>query len=165
MLCRYCGKRQAAGGVFCRVCSQGRPRRLTEAQYLSALVKIRDRIASDVAIGLDDSNAVGEKHTHCAWGICTDSAKVWSDSATHIWPMDFIEQGRVAPLDRPCSSKCPLDERWRYKASRVGCFYSCLAFRPPKGFTLTTEHALRLYDTEISRTGQNIRREAIGAQG
>ncbi|KKL28846.1 hypothetical protein LCGC14_2371110, partial [marine sediment metagenome] len=135
------------GGVFCTTCFETRPEQLTREQYLEVLHKIRDRIASGTAVGLDDSNTIGYKHTHCAWGVCTDSAKVWSRPEYHIWPMYFKEDGRVAPLHRP--SKCPLDAR--KKGAMLGCFYKCLAFQPPKGFVLTRDHTLQLYNTEIEK--------------
>ena len=150
MLCRYCGRSPASGGVFCPECFQTRPNRLTPAQYREVLERIRGEIASSVPIGLDDCNAVGVKHTHCAWGVCTDSKEVWSRPEFHMWPMEFIEDGRVAPLTRP--SGCPLDGRAPQGSGRHdGCFYSCLAFCPPKGFKLTAEYALALYDEEIAK--------------
>lgn len=147
MLCRYCGRRPASGGVFCPECFQTRPNRLTIGQYLGALERIRGRIANGIPVGLDDSNFIGDKYTHCAWGVCTDSKEVWDKPELHTWPMEFIEDGRVAPLTHP--SKCPLDGR--KGKSMQGCFYECLAFRPPKGFVLTAEYALALYDGEIAK--------------
>ena len=163
MKCSYCGEKEAEGGVFCGECEETRRRHLTVEQYLEALKKVREIIASGTDVGLDDSNITGYKHTHAAWGMCTDSAEVWNKPEMHIWPMEFKEHGRVAPLDLP--SKCPLDGR--HKGGRFGCFYQCWAFMPPRigkrtkeRFVLTRIGALERYDFEIRRLRIKLARAA-----
>ncbi len=160
--CRYCGVNEMDEecGCFCKECSENRPRKMTVEQYLEALKKVREVIANNALVGLDDYNVTGHKHTHCAWGMCTNSAEVWDKSELHIWPMDFKENGRIAPLGKP--SKCPLD--YRPKGDMSGCFYRCWAFTPPKvgkraktRFELTRVGALERYDFEIRRLEIGLR--------
>lgn len=147
MKCKYCGNHEAVGGVFCEECLKTRPDKLTIEQYLEALKKVRNRIANGIPIGLYDCNVTGYKNTYCNWGMCTESADVWDKPELHIWPMDFKENGRVAPLDSP--SRCPLDYRPLEFGS--GCFYKCWAFNPPKPMKLTQVGTLERYDYEIRR--------------
>ncbi len=152
MKCRYCGEREAVEGVFCQICWDTHPDHLTVEQYLEALHKIRDGIAKGEPMKAVNSDALGDKYNYCTWGVCTNSAEVWSRPEMHIWPMDFIERGRVAPLT--CPSKCPLDAR--EEEVRFGCFYKCLAFRPPRNFILDRRYALILYDTEIRKLEETL---------
>jgi hypothetical protein len=153
MKCRYCGINDAENEtVFCNKCRESRPNYLTLQQFIQVLKTIRLQIAEGIPIGLDDSNDIGYKHTYCAWGICTNSIHVWHDPLMHIWPMDFIENRKVAPLHIPKGYKCPLDSREPNYQS--GCFYKCLAFN--KHEKLSRKKALQLYDNVIMKVEKAI---------
>lgn len=144
MLCTYCGKNEASGGVFCSDCYENRPRELTLLQFKDVLERIQKRIAAGTPLTRDDCNVTGYKHTHCSWGVCTNSISVWNTPELHIWPMYFLSEERVAPLSIPAGCKCPLDQR--AAGDRLGCFYYCAAFNPPEPHMhLVAAHANNLY--------------------
>ena len=55
---------------------------------------------------------------------------MWPDPEMHLWPDQFIERGRIAPLYRQRHHLCPLD--MRDEGTGNGCFYTCLVFQARK---------------------------------
>lgn len=128
-----------------------------EGRYQDALRRFRDRIRAGLELFEDDSNEMGNKHTHCSWGLCDDSVEAYPDPNDHIFPTDFPQRlgarnvsddGMRCPMDRddrPQDRKNGLTGCW-------GCFYRCRVFRPkPRGAAKPTrEEALKLYDDLIA---------------
>lgn len=107
---------------------------MTTDQWLAALKRLRALIADGLPLVADDSNDIGNKYTECSWGMCGARQDVFTDPATHIWPIQFLRQSRVAPIGRPKGCLCPIDRRNTIEDDRYqGCFYSCRIFSPKKG--------------------------------
>jgi hypothetical protein len=109
---------------------------LTVGQYREVLLKLKELIEAGEPLVLEDSDEIGNKYTYSTWGMCTNSKEVYFDPHMHIFPQDFIDDGRVAPIDRPSGLPCPFDEQSRRKAGdfeHYGCFYRCRIFRPLPG--------------------------------
>ena len=122
-------------------------------RLLLSLKRMRDRIAAGLNLRYEDSNEVGNKYTTATWGQCSDEKEQWPDKEDHIWPDEFAEQGRVAPLYRDGANgqKCPFDT---HPTGSDGCFYHCRIFKNRKfndGRLPTRKEALELYDKEIER--------------
>lgn len=132
-------------------------------RYESALARFRAFVANGRPLALDDSDDIGNKHTHCSWGLCEDGpvygAESWPDPQDHLWPDRFQMDGRLAPKYRQNEQWCPFDRRLRvstvqpkdyYELGTFGCFFHCRFFSP-KGPKPTREEALNLYDVAIAR--------------
>jgi hypothetical protein len=107
-----------------------------EGRYQDTLRRIRGRIAAGLPLDLDDSNTIGDKHTHASWGLCTDDARSYPDVNDHVFP-EQVKAGRSSPRDPPKQATCPFD-RGRFKPDSFdqghsGCFYRCMLFNPVKG--------------------------------
>lgn len=139
------------------------PINLSDDRYLAALKRIRAHIAAGSSFTSDDDDTIGNKHTECSWGLCSDRKEDWPDSEDHLWPDQFVKQGRVAPLYRKKHQLCPFDRRMTASPGTVssidmmqGCFYTCRIFRPKKDPRMTREQALALYDQAIERIQTNL---------
>lgn len=74
-----------------------------------------------------DSVTQGDKYTTCNWGLCTDDPEVYSEPKDHLFPYQFMNDGRVAPLyNHPC--QCPFDKR-EEGSGNSGCLYHCRIFK------------------------------------
>jgi len=120
-----------------------------EGRWQDALRRMRDFIAAGSQLECEDSDEVGNKYTHCSWGMCSEAISQWPEADDHVFPDEFIERARVAPRDSP--GGCPLDTSvekpdWEH----YGCFFRCLAFGE-KIQKQDRDRALELYDTVISK--------------
>lgn len=118
---------------------------LTFAEELEALQLLRIRI-EHTPLKAVDSTTPGDKYTECSWGLCR-SEGLYPDPNSHIWPTDFIERGRSAPLRH--LTLCPMDKRDEGERF-MGCFYHCRVFQAKKGQQPTRAEALELCDQAIS---------------
>lgn len=130
---------------------------LTVEQYREVLLKLKELIEAEEPLVLEDSDEIGNKYTYSTWGMCTNSKEVYFDPHMHIFPQDFIDYGRVAPIDRPPGLPCPFDEpRHRLAGDafeHYGCFYRCRIFKPHKGSgKITREEALNRIAGLLERT-------------
>lgn len=126
-LCSYCGENpRTRDTVFCAKCLRNRPSEFKPERLLEIGKKIRAKIAAGSKLILDDSNVIGAKHTHASWGFCCDEADVYDQPLDHIWPAEFKEHGRVAPLSRPRGMACPFRQA---PEDGNGCFWSCKLFQ------------------------------------
>jgi len=99
-----------------------------EGRWQDALRRMRERIAAGLELDAWDCTAIGNKDTHCSWGMCSNDIEQWPDKDDHAWPVQFEERQRVAPRTPP--GGCPLDTRTGTpEESRWGCFYHCRVFR------------------------------------
>jgi hypothetical protein len=105
--------------------------KMTDERYLAALIRIKTLICKGVKLDADNSDYMGDKHNECTWGLCNDTKSAWPDAEDHLWPDQFIEHGRVAPLYTQAHQWCPLDKRMTDDApeSMNGCFYTCRVFQ------------------------------------
>jgi hypothetical protein len=141
---------------------------LPHERYIAALERIKGQIESGLKLALDDSDEIGSKHTHASWGLCSGSAEQWPDAEDHLWPDQFKDEGRVAPLYRENYQFCPMDTRPFHTKPpsemdlAQGCFYTCRLFNPgnrPAGKgqprdvfpSPTREEAVKLYQITITR--------------
>jgi len=120
---------------------------MTVEQYRDVLLNLKSLIEVGEPLIQEDSSVIGNKYTHCTWGMCTDNQAVYFDPHIHIFPKDFLDDGRVTPIDRPPGLPCPFDEQSRRQAGdfleHYGCFYRCRIFNPLKGSDkITKEEAL-----------------------
>lgn len=123
--------------------------KLSNARYVAALRRQRDRIASGIPFVAVDSDQIGNKYTHASWGLCSEDREAWPDREDHLWPEQF-DAGRVAPLYRNQNQRCPMQK----KAGPNGCFYSCRIFKHREITANKRAEAIALYDAEIARKAQ-----------
>lgn len=127
---------------------------LSDERYRAALVRLRG-LVERIPLHAVDSTTPGDKYTECAWGLCSDDKLAWPDAADHLWPDQFDEQGRVAPLYRRAQQKCPLDRRELADPDPNGCFHTCRVFQRRRGNPeITREQALALYDARIAEVSK-----------
>lgn len=149
--------------------------RLPHERYIAALKRQRGRIASGVPLELDDCNITGCKSTSATWGLCSNEKEAWPHAEDHLWPDQFQNHGRVAPLYLGRDQWCPFDLRQsvqryidgkegsgndatlRLVVAEAGCFYRCRLFQARhiqkhKGEPMPDQkRALQLYDDLIER--------------
>ncbi len=129
----------------------------TDADYIAALKRLRD-IISNSPLKAEDSNFPGNKYTECNWGLCSDEVKLWPEAKMHIWPYEFINHDRVAPIRNSSSvgQYCPQDIRADMPEvpesdKGQGCFYYCRVFKR-KLKTPTREQSIAKIDELITRS-------------
>ena len=120
-------------------------RKLTVEQTLAVLQRILKAIRNGAPLTAEDSNEIGNKYTHSSWGLCSDNPDYWPTPELHTVPADFVDRGRVAPLDPGIS--CPMRTKGE---GRTGCFYSCRIFQRHLK-TPTREEAIDLYEKAIEQ--------------
>jgi hypothetical protein len=111
--------------------------KLTKAQTLTVIRRIRAAIAAGKPKVLDDSEEIGNKYTHCSWGMCATTEEYYPTP-------DLYEPGSRDPMRWPTGHGCPMD-RGRKTEAHWGCFYRCRAFHGG----VNREQALALYDEAI----------------
>jgi len=113
---------------------------LRDDEYILVMKRLREAISDGLSLNSDDSTDIGNKHTHCSWGLCTNSADIWKEPTLHIWPNEFIERGRVAPRNKGKNHICHLKGEVSKRNRMCGCFYSCRVFQddtnPSRDFVL-----------------------------
>jgi hypothetical protein len=120
--------------------------------HLKSLKLVRELIASGEELIYYDDTTVGNKHTECSWGLCTDSKVAYPDPEMHLWPDQFTNSNRVAPKYRKKHQKCPFDIRDPDKITMNGCFWTCWVFqRKHRKGRILKEYVLQLFDKEIER--------------
>lgn len=130
---------------------------LTRAEYLEALKRQRDRIASGIPLKAHDDNTPGNKSVGVSWGLCSKEVEAWPTPELHLFPADFISRGHVAPKYRKENQSCPFDARGPGKNNKLrnGCFYTCMVFKQEYK-TPTREEAIALYDKRIAEVERHI---------
>lgn len=123
---------------------------MSQERYYLALKRIRALIADGIPLIFEDSTTIGDKYTHCSWGLCSEDPRAWPDAEDHLWPDQFLADKRVALKYLRDDQMCPMDRRVS-EGSR-GCFYTCRIFQPKKCEPRieTQEEALHLYDERIA---------------
>lgn len=117
---------------------------LSDASYLRALERNRERIANGLELNAVDSITPGNKFTEASWGLCSKEAELWPDKEDHLFP-DRMGTDIAATKYREYHHVCPMDTRER---GAMGCFYTCRIFQP-KYVTPFREEAIALYDQRI----------------
>lgn len=128
--------------------------KLSDASYKLVLVRLRDQIANGLPLKAEDSTEPGNKYTECNWGLCSEEKEAWPDAADHLWPDQFLKNGRVAPKYRKDTHLCPMDTREpsdRKEKLMIGCFYTCKVFRHGNPRP-TREQAIEWYDKRIAQS-------------
>lgn len=121
--------------------------RMSDERYLAALYRQRDRIIAGAAFEAVDSDVIGDKYTHASWGLCSDDAEAWPDAEDHLWPEQFVANGRVAPKYRSQHQVCPMQR----KSGPSGCFYSCRIFKGDEITASKRTKAVELYEQAIAK--------------
>ncbi len=135
---------------------------LPHDRYILALERNLARIENGTLLDLDDCNALGAKHTHASWGLCTDDLEVFPDAQDHSFPLAFLERDRRTPLSGAHGDTCPFDRQEVLKDGKTvsgsapgdtsGCFYRCMIFRPKKGQPVPSRaKAVELYQITLGR--------------
>jgi hypothetical protein len=123
-------------------------------RYQVALARLRRLIAEGLPLVYEDSTTLGDKYTHCSWGLCSRDVAAWIDAEDHLWPDQFRANGRVAPKYRAGNQRCPWDQRNDLcDANEMlrGCFYYCRIFQQQPAPTV--EEALCRYDQAMVDAG------------
>ena len=124
---------------------------LNSSRYLAALNRQKTRIEGGLELVAWDDDTPGNKDIHCSWGLCSRDRAAWPDAQDHLFPDDFAQHGRVAPLYRNAPHRCPMDRRTGPDVGGSGCFYDCRIFRANnKRPAPTREEAIKLYDEAIA---------------
>lgn len=137
---------------------------LTDAQHLTALKRMRDRISDGSNFTAFDDTTPGNKSTDCSWGMCTNDPNFWAKDELMFPDRGPIRVGCRAdgsPVLHESSKyhkdgqQCPFDRRNGTEDQLAsGCFYHCRVFSRKRGEPLTQEAALHLYDVTIERLTQ-----------
>ena len=140
--------------------------RLTITQFREVLIRLRDKIEAKAALISEDSNYIGDKYTHCTWGICTNERDIYPTPELHTFPQAFKFENRIEPLDTPEGHDCPIRERLPSDSettSMSGCFYSCRIFQKDKK-TPTKEEAITLYEKVIENLEDRLCKQETAQQ-
>lgn len=131
-----------------------RLKKLTQERYIEALQRQRRRILSgEVSLSGYDDETPGCKSTECSWGLCSKEKAAWPDAQDHIWPDQFEQKGRMAPLKRRPHQPCPLDKRGFN--GQNGCFWTCMFFQGDAR-NLPQEKVIQLYDKRIAEAVERL---------
>lgn len=126
--CISCGKwHEWERTLMCNDCAQ-RSNKMSDERHLAALERILEQIKGGLKLFFYDDTTIGDKSTHCSWGLCSENKEQWPDVEDHLWPYQFEKEGRVAPLYRENHQHCPFDAI-QNDDFRSGCFYSCMIFQ------------------------------------
>ena len=68
---------------------------MTVPQTITLLERIRDHRLSLPVVAVD-SDTIGDKHTHCNWGLCTVDAEIITPDMRH-WPDEEIRNNEARP--------------------------------------------------------------------
>ena len=123
---------------------------LTIGQQLDVLVRLKTAVENEPLRAID-SNTIGDKYTHCNWGMCTDSKEVYHENRMHIFPASFDDDGRISALSPVEGTDCPMRKRNPDDSESVsisGCFYQCRIFNR-KLKTPTKDETIALIDEKI----------------
>ncbi len=112
--------------------------KMTDEQYLWALLTIQERIRGGLRLSAYDCTATGNKSTYCSWGFHDDDDTI--PDIPKMWPIEMPERQRNHQL-------CPLATLPQPTRGWRGCFYRCLAFQRRK--ELTRRKAIELYTSAI----------------
>jgi hypothetical protein len=135
---------------------------LPQDRYIAALERQRARIEGGLELEYYDDTTIGAKETHCSWGLCSHDKEAWPDPEDHLWPGQFVEEGRVAPRYQVKGQLCPFDTdqnargHIRDVGDPQGCFYRCRFFqartlRATLGPPPDRKRALELYDERLAK--------------
>lgn len=126
---------------------------LSDERYLVVLERQKKRIEDGLELSLVDSNTIGDKYTEATWGLCSGEKEAWPDAEDHLWPDQFLNEGRVAPKYQVTGQHCPFDDTSRQKDlfGPSGCFYRCRLFQNKKVDRPDRKRALELYDERIAQ--------------
>jgi len=145
---------------------------MSHEQYTAALQRQRQRIADGLKLDFWDDTTVGAKETHHAWGLCSTDKEAWPRAEDHLWPDQFLEDGRVAPKYRVNGQVCPFDTQKTPKGhiyetgNPTGCFYRCMFFQARRlGTPPNRKRALELYDDSLEVAAEGPTEKANEAHG
>lgn len=131
--------------------------RLSDEEWLAALKRARELIAAGLPFDAFDCDETGDKSTEASWGMCSESLDLWPSFDLHMWPVEFITQGRRAHRSSAGGvQRCPFDRD--PSPPPYGCFYRCQIFSPPRrGSRPTRDEAIAAYDREIAELTARLR--------
>ena len=124
---------------------------MTLEEFLGVLERILESIKSGAELTCVDSTTIGDKYTRCSWGTCSFDKDHFPYPELQLFPQDFVDEGRVAPLEEPEGAHCPLRQRKPGDSPSVcssGCFYQCRVFQPDR-VTPSREEAIQIYEEAI----------------
>jgi hypothetical protein len=121
-------------------------RRLPQNRYLAALHRILAQIKNGSKLNAVDSTQIGNKYTHCSWGLCSTSKEQWPDKEDRLFPQDQP----LAILSQDKGQFCPFDQHQTRQSGPDGCFYHCRIFQNPNN-RISREEAIRLYEIQIEK--------------
>lgn len=133
---------------------------LPQPRYIAALKRQRDRIANGLPFQAFDSDEIGNKYTHAAWGLCSEDKEAWPDAQDHLWPEQFEQRGRVAPKYLRQNQPCPMQT----KGGPSGCFYRCRIFKTREIGPKKRDEAVALYDAALNALRARKGHEAQGGE-
>lgn len=120
---------------------------LPQNRYILFLERMLKRITEGLKLKYFDDDTIGNKSTHCSWGLCSEDREAWPDAQDHLWPDQFPR--RIAPLYPRDKQKCPFD--YREKHDGQGCFYTCRFFNPKGRKKPGKAEAMELYQVTIRK--------------
>lgn len=71
--------------------------RLSKEQTLYVLNKLLEAVKTQ-RLSAVDSEQIGNKYTHCNWGVCTGSLEVYDKPEMHTFPQDMVDHKRESSL-------------------------------------------------------------------
>lgn len=120
--------------------------KLTFDRYIVALKRIREQINNGNKFEAEDSTTIGNKYTHCSWGLCSCNHEQWPDKEDHMFKRTIKQPLAVKYLSK--RQICPFDKT--NKQEPEGCFHRCMIFQDRiDKLPNFKEKALELYDIKI----------------
>ncbi|MFA5365777.1 MAG: hypothetical protein WC325_11410 [Candidatus Bathyarchaeia archaeon] len=126
---------------------------MSNVLYLQALKNLRKHVEA-VKFSAEDCTDVGNKHTHCSWGLCCDDLNVFTKEMM-LFPKEYPKRHTPKYLQR--SQKCPFDKA-AHPDGGIGCFYRCRfhdKFNKRKPTEPNREEALKTIDELIKKVEES----------
>lgn len=133
---------------------------MSDELYVVALQRMSERIEAGLTLVFWDDTIVGDKDTHCSWGLCSRDPKQWPDPLYHTWPLEYLEQGRISRVSRQPHQFCPFDDKNQlreYDHAGTGCFWRCSIFQ--ERFRPSADDAILLYENMIKVTSHTTAKD------
>jgi hypothetical protein len=128
---------------------------LTRQQVLDSMKRQLEAIKRGKPLDTENSDAMGDKHTECSWGMCTEGEDVFpKGQGLRMFDDERRPKYRASMFNTEYALECPLREG----INESGCFYQCRVFQRNKK-TPTREEAITLYEDRIAKLSGIIKGE------
>ncbi len=137
---------------------------LSNERYKAALNHIKSQIEGGSELIAIDSTDIGDKYTHCSWGLCSCSIKQWPDKQDWMFDrtheLHYYSSKEKTPIEdtfvdakyQEVGQHCPMDKDQSKETNPSGCFYRCKIFQDKLGNKIKDrEEVVKLYEITIKK--------------